>query len=733
MSRRTEDVSERELRRRRREKHIAEQERRRAIEQDIDSLRTQREQHILDRERRKLETERLKLQRQLAELEGTEGMSTDIASTPVKHVAKGRVSWSDDLISDAEEDKDRTARQSDYVFLKDTDEESESDIEDVRYRLRRERGKKVDEPHSGSSKTKHKLSKGAGDVFVEGYDVSLGADESLDMSLFRREERHGDDQKVRYGSSREKGHIMDRPVHGAVEDRIPGESDRAKQIRLLEAELQQKEDEMNEVHLPNQEKKNDDQSTKSYISKHICKKTDELVDDTLDTVFEEEGDSLEMSLLRLEERRTEDQIRLSKERGQIADRQVNSSSKNRSHTGSDRSKRIRLLEAELQRKEEEMRESEHNLAKQERIAKERELERREAEREQELRAKIIAVDKRKQQLRERANQVAENLTIKCETSENIALQRHRGDAYSPEPVSARKKSQWYEEEDIEVGRSQGFSGDKLGKRARQLEQWSMELREREKRLMQKEAPTASEFPKFSSFSGEDPRPKLEVSYEEWVYEVRCILNSRVHAEYKMAQAIRRSLRGQAKKVLIPLGTSATVDEMLGRLKTIFGNVASGESILQSFYLASQRADESVSAWGLRLEEILQVAIDKGHVEVHKRNSMLRSKFWKSLRNEKLKTATRIYYETIDDFEKLRREVRAEEHEMKLMSSQAQHRPTHAQEQAGSSKQLDTMMQKIAALEKQMREMNVSIKDRSTGQPQAMGPPGKKGSQKKSLN
>ncbi len=71
----------------------------------------------------------------------------------------------------------------------------------------------------------------------------------------------------------------------------------------------------------------------------------------------------------------------------------------------------------------------------------------------------------------------------------------------------------------------------------------------------------------------------------------------MHPDYKVAQAIRKSLRGQAKRALIPLGTTTTVDEMVNKLETIFGNVASGESVLQTFYLASQRSDESVAAGG----------------------------------------------------------------------------------------------------------------------------------------
>ena len=37
-----------------------------------------------------------------------------------------------------------------------------------------------------------------------------------------------------------------------------------------------------------------------------------------------------------------------------------------------------------------------------------------------------------------------------------------------------------------------------------------------------EAQNQDKFPRFSPFSGEDPQPKTEASYEEWKYEVNCI-------------------------------------------------------------------------------------------------------------------------------------------------------------------------------------------------------------------
>ena len=80
---------------------------------------------------------------------------------------------------------------------------------------------------------------------------------------------------------------------------------------------------------------------------------------------------------------------------------------------------------------------------------------------------------------------------------------------------------------------------------------------------------------------------------------------KIYSDTVIGQAIRKSLKGQAKKVLLPMGSGASVDEILVRLEGVFGNVATPMSILHEFYTTYQEPDESVAAWGLRLEEILQ--------------------------------------------------------------------------------------------------------------------------------
>ena len=103
--------------------------------------------------------------------------------------------------------------------------------------------------------------------------------------------------------------------------------------------------------------------------------------------------------------------------------------------------------------------------------------------------------------------------------------------------------------------------------------------------------TPFSFPKITVFSGEEPRPKSESSFEKWTYEVRCLRKDKMYSEATIGQAIRKSLKGQAKKVLLPMGSDATVDQIIQRLEGVFGNVATPMSILQEFYTVYQKQDE----------------------------------------------------------------------------------------------------------------------------------------------
>ena len=176
-------------------------------------------------------------------------------------------------------------------------------------------------------------------------------------------------------------------------------------------------------------------------------------------------------------------------------------------------------------------------------------------------------------------------------------------------------------------------------------------------------------PKLNFFSGEEPIPKGETSYREWRYEVSCYLQDPEMQEHTIISAIRRSLRGTAKSIVIPLGEKATVDELLQKLDTLFGDISTNEMIMQEFFNSYQKEYETVAVFGCRLETMLQTAVDHGYLQKEAKNDMLRHKFWQSLSSEKLKSQTRHKYDTIVNFDMLLREIRMVEKQLSITPGQ----------------------------------------------------------------
>ena len=76
---------------------------------------------------------------------------------------------------------------------------------------------------------------------------------------------------------------------------------------------------------------------------------------------------------------------------------------------------------------------------------------------------------------------------------------------------------------------------------------------------------------------------------------------------------------------------------------MFGNVATAASIMQEFYTAAQKADESVTLWGIRIEQIVQRAVEKGYITHEQKDTMLKDRFWWYLRNVDLGNTSKIHY------------------------------------------------------------------------------------------
>lgn len=168
-------------------------------------------------------------------------------------------------------------------------------------------------------------------------------------------------------------------------------------------------------------------------------------------------------------------------------------------------------------------------------------------------------------------------------------------------------------------------------------------------------------PYITPFSGNDPLPKNETTFEDWKVEIQCLIKSGSLPDYAVAQCIRNSLKQPAKKAVARCSPSASSQDLVDKLQNTFGNVASGESVLTEFYTSEQKPSESITMWSLRLEEIVQRGIDKGQIEEEKKDEMLRNRFWRYLHNKELQNATAVHFERIKTFNELRSKVREEEY------------------------------------------------------------------------
>lgn len=215
-------------------------------------------------------------------------------------------------------------------------------------------------------------------------------------------------------------------------------------------------------------------------------------------------------------------------------------------------------------------------------------------------------------------------------------------------------------------------------------------------------------PRIPIFSGEE---KSEVSFEVWKYEVKCIIREGNYSDTILLQSIRGSLKGKARGLLLSVSEDATPLQVIDKLEGVYGNVFSSEALLQQFYSECQQPKQSVAEYGMRLENLIQSAVEKGHISVHAKNEMLRSKFWSGLRDPLLKNASRYKYDTISDFDQLRKEIRAIELDLSNyanteVESKAQQ---HVQNTNVQSDKLDELLKSMKDLNKRMCSVEDELK------------------------
>lgn len=200
-------------------------------------------------------------------------------------------------------------------------------------------------------------------------------------------------------------------------------------------------------------------------------------------------------------------------------------------------------------------------------------------------------------------------------------------------------------------------------------------------------------PRVSTFSG--CPTKSDVTFDVWLFEVRCLLRDGLYPMDLITQSVRRSLRGEAGRLAMHLGEEATAEEIIRKLQRVYGVVESGAAVLQRFYNSRQEENEGVAAYGCRLEDTLSCAVERGGVSKRQADEMLRNKLWTGLRDERVKNVVRHRVDQLDDFDSLLAEVRAAEQEVREgdklwgKAKRAVHLPLQERVEAPSTASVDS--------------------------------------------
>ncbi|KAH3856554.1 hypothetical protein DPMN_099145 [Dreissena polymorpha] len=203
---------------------------------------------------------------------------------------------------------------------------------------------------------------------------------------------------------------------------------------------------------------------------------------------------------------------------------------------------------------------------------------------------------------------------------------------------------------------------------------------------------STRIPTLPSFDGKN--------FEEWKLETVCMMRTGLYSDYAVSQAIRNSLKGDTRRILLTIKPSESAEELIAKMTENFGEVKSGKKIVHDFYSAKQNETESCSAWGIRLEALFQQAVNKGEIEERKRDNKLKERFWRGLNSEQLKSATRVSNESNDSFEKLKRKTRLEEEEFNPVNASGK-TVVNQQSTDDRFKMLDEMLERLKTIEAEM--------------------------------
>ena len=221
-------------------------------------------------------------------------------------------------------------------------------------------------------------------------------------------------------------------------------------------------------------------------------------------------------------------------------------------------------------------------------------------------------------------------------------------------------------------------------------------------LASRETAVSHHYPKLSTFYGEDN--KGETTWETFKYEVTSLLTEHTFNKEQILLGIRRSVKGNAADILRRLGPGGSLDDVIGKFESTFGNIETKESILRKFYSCQQQANENINTYTTRLEEIYSQAVS---LEALPKDDMILQRVLFHGLTTDIKHIATYKNDTIQDYDKFKIELRKIEADLKSTEGKQCHAITTDKKPSEMTEVKDLLQklnERIDRLEKQQREM-----------------------------
>ena len=203
-------------------------------------------------------------------------------------------------------------------------------------------------------------------------------------------------------------------------------------------------------------------------------------------------------------------------------------------------------------------------------------------------------------------------------------------------------------------------------------------------------------PRINTFSGKAMPGKPEVSFEQWYHEVQCVKDH--YLESVVWESIVQSLKGAMVDMAQYMGPTASVTEILQKLRVSFGTVASFHIIMQNFYKVTQGNHKKVPSFATRLDGTLNQIWLKCHGRIADHEVACHLKDWLFHRVHKhIRDSIRYLHSNPKiTYSQLMVAARKAESEMEDAKENVQARSSTATEVPDGSKELGVQIARLMA-------------------------------------